>query len=151
MSAQQVTTLHAPSSKDINFVIGRRLDGARNSINHSMMAASNFHHALIGTSGVGKTFTIRRMAIEFASQGVTQIILDTQGDYASPEFLANHDLKGVRINELRFGYGPDTCGLNPFVIQSSDQGGYHHAVAFLKQSGYLTHQWVPVNAPCYGA
>jgi hypothetical protein len=93
-----------------------------------MMDASNFHHALIGTSGVGKTFTIRRLAIEFASQGVTQIILDTQGDYASPEFLAHHDMKGVRINELRFGYGPDTCGLNPFVIQSSDQGGYHHAV-----------------------
>ena len=128
MSPSVVTPLHSAADKDISFIIGRRLDGAQNSIDHSMRKAPNFHHALIGTSGVGKTFTIRRMAIEFASQGVTQIILDTQGDYALPEFQANHDLKGVRVNSLTFGYGPNTCGLNPFVIHSADYGGYHHAV-----------------------
>jgi hypothetical protein len=128
MSPQQITNIHAPSPGDIAFTIGKRLDGTQKEVVHSMKRASNFHHALIGTSGVGKTFTIRKMAIEFAAQGVTQFILDTQGDYAHQEFLENHDLKGVRVNEIKFGYGVNTCALNPFVIHSADQGGYHHAV-----------------------
>jgi len=124
-----VTALHASQSADVAFHLGRRLDGAQSAIRHSMASASNFHHALIGTSGAGKTYTIRKMAIEFASQGVTQFVLDTQGDYSAGEFLANHDMKGVRVNEIKFGYGPGTAGLNPFSIHSNDeQGGYHHAV-----------------------
>ncbi len=120
-----VTPIHRPD--DIAFSIGTRLDGAQNKITHSMRSAANFHHALIGTSGVGKTFTIRNLAIQFAAQGVTQMILDTQGDYCLQQFEANHDLRGVRVNEIKFGYGHDTCGLNPFVIHHSDQGGFHHA------------------------
>lgn len=128
-NASTVTPLRPEDPSDIAFRIGRRLDGAQAPLTHSMMKASNFHHALIGTSGVGKTFTIRKMAIEFASQGVTQFILDTQGDYSFAEFSSNHDMKGVRVNEIKFGYGPGTAGINPFAIHSDDQyGGFHHAV-----------------------
>jgi hypothetical protein len=126
---KKVTQINQTPSVDVSFHLGRRLDGAQNAISHSMAKAPNFHHALIGTSGAGKTFTIRNLAIEFASQGVTQFILDTQGDYAAMEFAQNHDLKGVRVNEIKFGYGPGTAGLNPFAIHSTDeQGGYHHAI-----------------------
>ncbi|WP_138437876.1 helicase HerA-like domain-containing protein [Marinobacter shengliensis] len=128
MVTSTVTPLRPSHGADVNFTIGSRLDGARNSLTHSMMAAANFHHALIGTSGAGKTFTMRRMAIEFASQGVTQFILDTQGDYNRGEFESNHDMKGVQVNEIKFGYGPDTAGLNPFQIKSGDSGGLHNSV-----------------------
>ena len=117
-----------PTVGDIHFRIGARVDNGRH-LFHSTMAAANFNHAFVGSSGVGKTYGIQRFALEYARAGVTVFLIDTQGDYQPSSFIKAHGrvAKECRFNIMEFGYLDGSYGINPFVINANELGGglYH--------------------------
>ena len=72
----------------------------------------NSHALIVGTSGSGKTFLIKRVILpQLLRQGLGTVILDFNGDFGSKDFLESLDnkLRHVRVDI-------DGLGFNPFVM-----------------------------------
>jgi len=107
-------------TNNINYAIGK--NGGESPIVWSPNACHNPHLIIGGSSGAGKTFTIRQIINAFVTQGVTFTVIDKHGDI--------NDLD--HINDYNFGYGLDR-GINPLsILPYKDYGGPEaNALAFV--------------------
>lgn len=86
---------------------------------------TNFSGALIGESGTGKTYSLRRITTEYLHRGITPFVIDSQGDMTAElfgvpdEMVVEHDIQ----------HGPSGVSLNPFRMdRGSGNGAYFLAI-----------------------
>ncbi len=108
------------SNNGIDYIIGK--NGGEAPIVWTPNTCHNPHLIIGGSSGAGKTFTIRQIINAFVARGISFTILDKHGDIDG--------LEG--IGEFNFGYGLGR-GINPLsIVPDSDYGGPEaNTVAFI--------------------
>jgi GTPase SAR1 family protein len=101
--------------------LGRYTD---NSIAHyDLQSATNFNAAILGQSGAGKTYTIKRLVRAYRDMGVMVVILDVHGDFQV--------IEGVDVNQIlntRFAYSEGDGRINPLHVQVGATGGLYIAI-----------------------
>lgn len=84
--------------------------------------ASNFHISLLGNSGVGKSYNMVNILLEYYKQGITSLVIDTQGDFEYSK-LPEHLLSSTppsAYHRVKFGYVNPDVGINPLEILITD-------------------------------
>jgi DNA helicase HerA-like ATPase len=77
----------------------------------------NSHALIVGTSGSGKTFLIKRVLLpQLLNEGLGAIILDFNGDFGSKDFIES---MGGKLKHIRADI--DGLGFNPFVITQTGE------------------------------
>lgn len=89
-------------------------------------ALNNFNGLFLGTSGSGKTHTIRNMLARVFMRGTTFHIIDIKGDFSYQAF-ESAGLGGMvgpsDINDITFSYFDGGSSLNPLQVPRSSEGG----------------------------
>lgn len=87
---------------------------------------NNFNGLFLGTSGSGKTWTLRQMIARVYRRGSTFHILDVKGDFM-PENFAQSGLSNYvsedDFNIISFTYFEGGSSLNPLQVPRSQEGG----------------------------
>ncbi|HDS1721532.1 type IV secretion system DNA-binding domain-containing protein [Pseudomonas putida] len=87
---------------------------------------NNFNGLFMGTSGSGKTWTLRQMIARVYRRGTTFHILDVKGDFKPENFintgLANY-VSEDDFNIISFTYFEGGSSLNPLQVPRSQEGG----------------------------
>lgn len=87
---------------------------------------NNFNGLYMGTSGSGKTYTIRNMVARVHQRGTTFHIIDVKGDFAYENFVATglgHCVSPEDFNDITFSYFEGGSSLNPLQVPRSAEGG----------------------------
>ncbi len=87
---------------------------------------NNFNGLFMGTSGSGKTHTIRNMVARVFSKGTTFHIIDVKGDFGYENFESNglgHYVQPDDFNVITFSYFDGGSSLNPLQVPRSTEGG----------------------------
>jgi len=87
---------------------------------------NNFNGLFMGTSGSGKTYTIRHMVARVFQRGTTFHIIDVKGDFAYENFVSTglgHYLRPEDFNDITFSYFEGGSSLNPLQVPRSVEGG----------------------------
>jgi len=108
------------ANNGINYIIGR--NGGESPVVWTPNACHNPHLIIGGSSGAGKTFTIRQIINAFSGHGITFTVIDKHGDIDNLE----------NICEYNFSYGLGK-GINPLsFLPDKDYGGPEaNTVAFI--------------------
>lgn len=87
---------------------------------------NNFNGLYMGTSGSGKTWTLRQMIARVYRRGSTFHILDVKGDFMPENFtqtgLSNY-VSEDDFNIISFSYFEGGSSLNPLQVPRSQEGG----------------------------
>ncbi|MCF5371298.1 type IV secretion system DNA-binding domain-containing protein [Pseudomonas syringae] len=87
---------------------------------------NNFNGLFMGTSGSGKTWTLRNMIARVYRRGTTFHILDVKGDFQPDNFI-NQGLSNYvgndDFNVITFSYFDGGSSLNPLQVPRSQEGG----------------------------
>lgn len=87
---------------------------------------NNFNGVFLGTSGSGKTWTLRQMIARVYRRGTTFHILDVKGDFMPKNFietgLSNY-VSEDDFNIISFTYFDGGSSLNPLQVPRSQEGG----------------------------
>ena len=87
---------------------------------------NNFNGLFMGTSGSGKTWTLRQMIARVYRRGTTFHILDVKGDFMPDNFakmgLSSH-VSEHDFNIISFSYFEGGSSLNPLQVPRSQEGG----------------------------
>tara|TARA_R110002124_G_scaffold128157_14_gene288673 strand:+ start:5118 stop:6473 length:1356 start_codon:yes stop_codon:yes gene_type:complete len=87
---------------------------------------NNFNGLFIGTSGSGKTHTIRNMLARVFSLGTTFHIIDVKGDFGYSNFETNglsHLVGPDDVHDVTFSYFEGGSSLNPLQVPRTEEGG----------------------------
>jgi hypothetical protein len=87
---------------------------------------NNFNGLFMGTSGSGKTYTLRQMISRVYCRGTTFHILDVKGDFGYEQFEASGLSRFVSeedFNVITFSYFDGGSSLNPLQVPRSAEGG----------------------------
>lgn len=88
---------------------------------------NNFSGLFLGTSGSGKTWTLRNMIARVYRRGTTFHILDVKGDFKADNFIntgLGHLVTEDDFNVITFSYFEGGSSLNPLQVpRSQDSGG----------------------------
>lgn len=95
-------------------------------INWAYPKLNNFNGMFLGTSGSGKTWTLRNMIARVYRRGTTFHILDVKGDFRAENFIST-GLAGyvseADFNVINFSYFDGGSSLNPLQVPRSQEGG----------------------------
>lgn len=109
---------------DQEIVIG--FDAQGNVVSWSSPKLNNFNGLFMGTSGSGKTWTLRQMIARVYRRGSTFHILDVKGDFMPDNFLHTGLSNYVSANDfniISFSYFDGGSSLNPLQVPRSQEGG----------------------------
>jgi hypothetical protein len=87
---------------------------------------NNFNGLFMGTSGSGKTWTLRNMIARVFKRGTTFHIMDVKGDFNYENFLnqgLGHLVSESDFNVIKFSYFDGGSSLNPLQVPRSSEGG----------------------------
>lgn len=87
---------------------------------------NNFNGLFMGTSGSGKTHTLRNMIARVYKRGTTFHIIDVKGDFAYENFESNglaHYVGPGDVHDITFSYFEGGSSLNPLQVPRSAEGG----------------------------
>lgn len=87
---------------------------------------NNFNGVFLGTSGSGKTWTLRNMIARVFNRGTTFHILDVKGDFKAENFIKQglgHLVTEEDFNVINFSYFEGGSSLNPLQVPRSQEGG----------------------------
>jgi hypothetical protein len=104
-----------------SIVLGKYFDGS--TCVYDLGNTTNFNIALIGESGTGKTYALKKIIAEYFRLGTAPIILDVHGDF--------RDIPGVpdnMIKDVKFAYQGGNGAVNPLYIEPGASGGLYIAI-----------------------
>lgn len=87
---------------------------------------NNFNGVFLGTSGSGKTWTLRNMIARVYRRGTTFHIVDVKGDFQAQNFISQglgHLVSDADFNVINFSYFDGGSSLNPLQVPRSQDGG----------------------------
>jgi hypothetical protein len=87
---------------------------------------NNFNGLFMGTSGSGKTWTLRNMIARVFRRGTTFHILDVKGDFQTKHWIAqglSNYVSEDDFNVISFSYFDGGSSLNPLQVPRSQEGG----------------------------
>lgn len=87
---------------------------------------NNFNGLFMGTSGSGKTYTLRNMIARVYKRGTTMHIMDVKGDFGYEQFESTGLGRYVTpddFNIITFSYFDGGSSLNPLQVPRSAEGG----------------------------
>ncbi|NVL48610.1 type IV secretion system DNA-binding domain-containing protein [Pseudomonas syringae pv. actinidiae] len=109
---------------DTEIVIG--YDAQGEVVSWSSPKLNNFNGLFMGTSGSGKTWTLRQMIARVYRRGSTFHILDVKGDFMPDNFLQtglSSYVSSDDFNIISFSYFDGGSSLNPLQVPRSQEGG----------------------------
>ena len=109
---------------DEEILLGYNPDGAPTTWQYSQL--NNFNGVFMGTSGSGKTWTLRNMIARVYLRGTTFHIMDVKGDFKPENFIASglgHYVNDSDFNLITFSYFDGGCSVNPLQVPRSQEGG----------------------------
>lgn len=95
-------------------------------VDWSYTQLNNFNGLFMGTSGSGKTYTIKNMVARVHERGTTFHIIDIKGDFTAETFERDglsHFVSQDDFNDIRFSYHEGGSSLNPLQVPRSSEGG----------------------------
>ena len=87
---------------------------------------NNFNGLFMGTSGSGKTWTLRNLIARVYRRGTTFHIVDVKGDFQAENFISQglgHLVSESDFNFINFSYFDGGSSLNPMQVPRSQDGG----------------------------
>lgn len=111
-------------SFDESILIGYDAQGVN--VDWSFPHLNNFNGLFMGTSGSGKTWTLRQMIARVYRRGSTFHILDVKGDFKAENFIQNglsNHVTDDDFNVISFSYFDGGSSLNPLQVPRSQEGG----------------------------
>lgn len=87
---------------------------------------NNFNGLFLGSSGSGKTHTLRNMVARVYQRGTTFHVIDVKGDFGFDNFInagLGDYVQPEDFNEVTFSYFDGGSSLNPLRVPRSIQGG----------------------------
>lgn len=106
-------------------------------IEWSYAKLNNFNGCFMGTSGSGKTYTLRNMVARVHQRGTTFHVIDVKGDFSCENFEASGLGSYVSpddFNDITFTYFEGGSSLNPLQVpKSSDGGGVVRTIENVKE------------------
>ena len=116
--------MNARVSFDEPITIG--YDPRGQAVDWSYTQLNNFNGLFLGTSGSGKTYTIKNMVARVHERGTTFHIIDIKGDFTAETFERDGLSQFVSqddFNDIRFSYHEGGSSLNPLQVPRSAEGG----------------------------
>ena len=109
---------------DENILIGHDSQGEQ--VEWCYPRLNNFNGLFCGTSGSGKTWTLRNMIARVYRRGTTFHIMDVKGDFSVEKFIEQGlgiYLSEMDFNVITFSYFDGGSSLNPLQVPRSIEGG----------------------------
>lgn len=120
MTHSNVVNLVPEPSDQFKINVGKEVtkDGVNcNEVSFIPNNCSNYFSSVIGKSGVGKTFLIRKLLNQYQQSGsITSIVIDTQGDFSASNFESYLPGSSHNLHHLAFDYIKSPVTINPFKI-----------------------------------
>lgn len=113
------------------------------SIEWDFSQVPNFNICVLGTSGSGKTFTLRQLVHYLVYSGITVHIMDVKDDFCKEKFMLD-GLFGEDdrvVCDMDFSYVGGDCGLNVLQFpKTPEAGGVYMAIQFFLE---IVHMFNP--------
>lgn len=109
---------------DEKILIGYSSDGVPTEWQYSQL--NNFNGVFMGTSGSGKTWTLRNMIARVYRRGTTFHIIDVKGDFKLDNFISSglgSYVSESDFNVIKFSYFEGGYSINPLQVPRSQEGG----------------------------
>jgi hypothetical protein len=109
---------------DETIIIGHCSQGV--AVEWSFPTLNNFNGVFMGTSGSGKTWTLREMIARVYRRGTTFHIIDVKGDFEARNFIEQglgRLVSECDFNVIDFTYFEGGSSLNPLQVPRSQDGG----------------------------